>query len=172
MDGINANIRLAQVLTVQSDMAGADRTLRETLRMGEQGPATGEYVVRNALAHAYYDAHADLLARMGDENQAIEQDLKLLDLAATQLARENRNRIAERQDYARGLRDRHPASVPRFGPSRTHPAPPGCVRCPAWPRRRRPASCYRRPPSGSRSTAQLRGIAGSVTFRVSCAMAA
>lgn len=171
MDGINANIRLAQVLTVQSDMAGADRTLRETLRMGEQGPATGEYVVRNALAHAYYDAHADLLARMGDENQAIEQDLKLLDLA-TQLARENRNRIAERQDYARGLRDRHPASVPRFGPSRTHPAPPGCVRYPAWPRRR-PASCY--PSTAVRlalRTTQLRGIAGSVTFRVSCAMAA
>jgi len=94
MDGINANIRIAQVLTVQGDMAGADRTLRETLRMGQQGPATGEYVVRNALAHAY-DAHADLLARMGDENQAIEQDLKLLDLA-TQLARENRNRVADR----------------------------------------------------------------------------
>ncbi len=93
-DRLRGNVKIAQLLTVKGDVQLADRTLQEALLLGQQGPASGAYSVREALANAY-SAYGDLKIRRGDHSQSVEPYSKVLGLW-TQLAHENRDAVSER----------------------------------------------------------------------------
>jgi len=67
---MQANVKVAQILTVKGDVATADRMLRNAIGMGERANAT-DPTVREALAQAYV-AQGDLWNRTGDHNKSID----------------------------------------------------------------------------------------------------
>jgi tRNA A-37 threonylcarbamoyl transferase component Bud32/tetratricopeptide (TPR) repeat protein len=93
-DRIKGNIRRAQMMFVGgTDFAGAERTLREALAIGQQGPASRDYDVRDAVANAW-SSFGDLRMRMNQSPGALQAYEKVLGIAES-LAKEKRNPAAE-----------------------------------------------------------------------------
>src|SRR6185369_17197660 len=92
-DRIRGDVKIAQLLSAQGDVSGADRTLRESVMLAERHPAARDYQVRDALSNAY-GAAGDLQIRRGDYSKCIEPYAKQLEVAM-ELARERRNPAAE-----------------------------------------------------------------------------
>lgn len=93
-DRVRGNVRRAQMMFVGgTDFAGAERTLREAIAMGQHGPAARDYEVRDALASAW-SALGDLRQRMSKTSEAIEAYENVLGIAES-LAKEQRNPASE-----------------------------------------------------------------------------
>jgi tetratricopeptide (TPR) repeat protein len=93
-DRIGGRVKLAQMLALAKDPAGADKMLRETIALGEHSPAAQTRMGREAMANAYRAA-GDVHFRTGAFDHAVEPYTKLLELW-TQMAAEKRDVRAER----------------------------------------------------------------------------
>jgi tetratricopeptide (TPR) repeat protein len=93
-DRMGGRVKLAQMLSLTRDPAGAQKMLVETIALGEQSPVGQSRMVREALASAYR-VSGDVHFRTGEFERAVVPFTKLLDLW-TQMAAEKRDITAER----------------------------------------------------------------------------
>jgi tetratricopeptide (TPR) repeat protein len=93
-DRIGGRVKLAQMLALARDPAGAEKMLSETIALAEHSPAAPSRAARESLANAYRAA-GDVHFRTGAYEKAIEPYTKLLDLW-TQMSADKRDITAER----------------------------------------------------------------------------
>jgi tetratricopeptide (TPR) repeat protein/tRNA A-37 threonylcarbamoyl transferase component Bud32 len=79
-DRIRGGTKIAQVLAAQGDLAGAQKSVRQVLAVGERSPAASSNDVREALGKAY-STLGDLKIKMGVHGEAVEPYVKLLEFA-------------------------------------------------------------------------------------------
>jgi eukaryotic-like serine/threonine-protein kinase len=93
-DRIGGRVKLAQMLALARDPAGADKMLSETIAFGERSPAARSRMAREALANAYRAA-GDVHFRTGAFERAVQPYTNLLELW-TGMAAERHDVAAER----------------------------------------------------------------------------